>query len=265
MGKLVRATADGLGIVFEPPATEKLTKPEAEFMIALDRLTFRISSSFREQLHRSELIDKIVIVINQRIDSLSASQNYAQLLQTIQIPILSGAIKVRQAYISDMIKYSKYPLFVGLLLCLAWIILTSFITKLYAFAGALGPSLIGQVVNIVGVVGFTLIGLVFGVGLSVYVTNNKLTLENFDKIQRYELPVTTYFIYLYILTAVVLVLLYFNVLVLGVGSTTLNQVSSQPPLGLLVGLLCGGSELLIAERIIQVIRPSTPRISESPH
>jgi hypothetical protein len=252
----VRVAEDNLGIVFADAAEGKLSKQEAEFMLAVDKLTARIASSFKEPASRRELLSQIAHAINERSDALGININLRQLLDVVQIPILHKAMEIRAGYYSNIFRYAKYTFCVGGFICLLWVILTYNIGHLYSIGGPLGSPFVGTVVNITGAVGFTAVGLVIGVGLSVFAANNKLTIDSFDKIQRYDLPVISYFLYLYVLTAAVLILLYFQLLIIGIKTTTLDQVYSQPSLGLIIGLLCGFSESLIVQRLAQVIMPS---------
>ena len=258
-----RSSMDGFGVVWEHSSTSSPTKPEVEFVIAIEHLLYRISSSFVDPEQRSELIKKIVDLINERLSGIQFDQNYEQITRSVQIPVLLEAAKIRTAYLSSFLSYARlFPLIIGLVLLAIWLLLTIKEQSIYITMSPIDKNSVGNVVNIIGAAGFTLIGLIIGVALSIYSTNSHLTIDNFDNIQRYGLPITTYFGFLYALCAVVLLLLIFNVVVLGVGSVTLNPVLSEPYLGLLIGLLCGISKSLVVPMVVQIVRPSLARSSQ---
>lgn len=54
---------------------------------------------------------------------------------------------------------------------------------------------------------------------------------------------------------VLLAALWFNVFVLGVGNIVLNNVTTMPQYGFLIGLVCGLADSLIAELLVARLRP----------
>jgi hypothetical protein len=137
---------------------------------------------------------------------------------------------------------------------------------LYSYAEPLGASFVGTVVSVIGSIGFTGIGLGLGFSFNFYLINHeKITIDNFDQAQKYNWSISGDFFHLYIITAIVLILLYFKVLALGILTLNLNQIQGQPWLGLLVGILCGVSEPLIAEKLKQVFRPASSKVSVGTH
>ena len=154
----------------------------------------------------------------------------------------------------------------SVLLLVAWVWLSYKLSSLYVFAGPLGPAFISTVVSVVGSLGFTGVGLVLGFGFNYYlISNNNVTMDNFDQVQKYDGSVSGDFFRLYIITAIVLISLYFQILAIGILSLNLNQIDGKPWLGLLVGILCGVSEPLIAAKLKQVFRPSAPKASGMLH
>jgi hypothetical protein len=63
-----------------------------------------------------------------------------------------------------------------------------------------------------------------------------------------------YLLLIMVLALVVLVLVAFNVFVLGVGNVTLNDVIKIPQIGLLIGLLCSISEPLVSGMVINQVK-----------
>jgi hypothetical protein len=54
---------------------------------------------------------------------------------------------------------------------------------------------------------------------------------------------------------VLLVALWFDFVMLGIGGYLLNKVKTDPSAGLLIGLLCGVSEALVVEILLSKLNP----------
>ena len=244
--------ATGGGLSYETSGA--LSKPELEFTLELERLLLRVETSFPNPEQRKVVIDGVAKAVNSRLGNIQFDKS--KLLEVAQLPILAQSNYLKASYLNSLLKYLPFPIIAGIIICAILVLCVIKLNLLYSVAAPLEQSFVGAVVNIIGGFGFALLGLLAGATLSIFVSNRRMTIDNFDKIQRYGLSIKTYFVYLYIVTAVVLLLLWFKIVVHGIGSVTLNQVAEKPYFGLLIGLLCGISDPIIADWVIQVVKPS---------
>lgn len=115
-------------------------------------------------------------------------------------------------------------------------------------------------------VGFllALVGIALGLILSGFLRNRVISYDNFDQIYIYRMHPRRYLVLIGSLAIVMLILLAFDVFVLGVGSLQLNGIIDNASIGLVIGLLCAISEPLIAQMVIQQMKPTSQSAETKP-
>lgn len=110
--------------------------------------------------------------------------------------------------------------------------------------------------------GLAIIGGAIGLLLTGFLRSREITYEGFDDIYRYGMRPGRYLLLITILALVLLIMLEFNVFILGVGSVVLNDISSNPLFGLLIGLLCSISEPIVSKMVIDRMKPAETKGSK---
>lgn len=100
------------------------------------------------------------------------------------------------------------------------------------------------------------IGTCLGLILISFLRNREITYENFDEIYLYRLSPLRYFILIEVLALILMILVAFDMIIVGVGAVRLNDIVSNWPLGLILGLLCSISEPLVSGLVINQVRPT---------
>lgn len=102
----------------------------------------------------------------------------------------------------------------------------------------------------------TTIGVCIGLILISFLRNRKITYNNFDEIYLYRMRPWRYFILIEVLALVLIILVASDVVILGVGSISLNEIDEKWWNGLILGLLCSICEPLISKLVVNQVRPS---------
>ena len=163
MANILAEVPDGaMYIRFEISAELSPTASEVKLVAAVKRLASRVASSFTEEPRRVKVFTSVVRIINDSILSARTDDDYVQIMRSAEILILLEARKIREEYIAQFLSYARWPLVGGLALILLWLFAILQLQNIYVFLKPLGDSIVGVSVNMVGAVGFTLIGLVIG-------------------------------------------------------------------------------------------------------
>jgi hypothetical protein len=93
---------------------------------------------------------------------------------------------------------------------------------------------------------FSLLGIALGVSISSTMRLRQVSAELIGNFDPYDFSPLSRFFYVTLLAAGIFVLLHFDVVKLGVGSTLLNEFMEKPAIGLLIGLIAGVSEPVLA-------------------
>jgi hypothetical protein len=110
-------------------------------------------------------------------------------------------------------------------------------------------------INLIGSVGFTFVGIALGVCIIEFVVNLNITYDTFDRIGRYRMPFGWYLFYIAALSTTLLVILYYQLIQVGVGPLLLNDVQTDPKIGFIVGILCGIAEPHVVSLVTLVFKP----------
>lgn len=108
-----------------------------------------------------------------------------------------------------------------------------------------------------------LCGIAVGLILSGFLRNRIISYKNFDQLYVYRMLPRRYLILIGSLAIVLLILLGFDVFVVGVGNLTLNHVVDNGAIGLVVGLLCALSEPLVSAMVVRQMKPAESSGGES--
>ena len=98
-------------------------------------------------------------------------------------------------------------------------------------------------------------GDVLGVVFIGMVANRTLTFDKITTFDPYYFPTWLRFLYIAIVSGVLLIALWFKFVMLGIGGYLLNDVKTDPSAGLVIGLLCGVSEALVVELLLSRLKP----------
>jgi hypothetical protein len=80
--------------------------------------------------------------------------------------------------------------------------------------------------------------------------NRTLTFDRITTFDPYYFPPGLRFLYIAVVSCVLLIALWFKFVMLGIGGYLLNSVETEPRVGLVIGLLCGVSEALVVELLL---------------
>lgn len=111
--------------------------------------------------------------------------------------------------------------------------------------------------NLLGAALLVFAGIALGLILIGFLRNRLISYDNFDSIFRYRMPPSLYLLFISCLGLAILAIVGFNIVVLGIGNLSLNDVTANPVIGLMIGLLCSISEPLVSALVVQQLRPST--------
>ena len=70
------------------------------------------------------------------------------------------------------------------------------------------------------------------------------------------MPPSLYLLFIACLGITVLAIVAFDIVVLGVGNVSLNEVVATPTIGFIVGLLCSISEPFVSALVVRQLRPT---------
>lgn len=115
-----------------------------------------------------------------------------------------------------------------------------------------------------GAYGMALFGVILGALLMAFGRNRNITFENFTQIKIYRLGVVKYLIFLSVLAAIIMILLYHRLVQFGLGTILLNDFNEIPSYGVIIGLVCAISEPFILGLVTENLSPdSTDQGSET--
>jgi len=98
-------------------------------------------------------------------------------------------------------------------------------------------------------------GAALGILFVVFAANRVQSYDDVGRTNRYGFSPWQQFIWVAIISYVLLAALWFKLFVLGVGNVLLNDVTEHAHYGFLIGLVCGISEALVAEQLLSLLRP----------
>ena len=98
-------------------------------------------------------------------------------------------------------------------------------------------------------------GVVLGVVFTAFVFNRTFTFEKIRNFDPYYFSPSLRFLYISIISYILLAALWFKVVMLGLGGVLLNDVKDTPQISLLIELVCGISEALVVELLLSRLRP----------
>lgn len=98
-------------------------------------------------------------------------------------------------------------------------------------------------------------GAALGVVFVGFVINRTITFEKIAQFDPYYFSPPLRFLYVSVVGYVLFAALWFKLVMLGLGGYLLNDVRTEPAAGLLIGLVCGVSEALVVELLLNRLRP----------
>ncbi|AGA89652.1 hypothetical protein Thimo_0815 [Thioflavicoccus mobilis 8321] len=104
---------------------------------------------------------------------------------------------------------------------------------------------------------YSMLGIALGVSITSVIRLRQVTPELIGKFDPYDFSPSNRFFYVTLLAIGIFVLLYFDVVQIGLGSVLLNQVRDFPAMGTLVGLAAGASEPVLASIFEKGSSPTT--------
>ena len=149
--------------------------------------------------------------------------------------------------------------------CLLWLIIAALgLTYLHydniVILGASLPKIstyIGQsAFNLISAFLYCLAGISIAVSISATIRLRNITREILEKFDPYNFRPIERLTYVTILSIGIMIILYFPVVKLGLGDVLLNDYKDRPSLGILIGLLAGASEPVLARFFEQSLRPN---------
>lgn len=173
----------------------------------------------------------------------------------------------RSPLIRELLYKSTYIMIASLLAIEIWAFATGggardAATVMLAQSSASYAAVLNGVINILGILGFALLGAVAGNLFFTLVRGRNVTFGNFDRLNPYRFSVNIHLTYLVLLVLVVLLTLYFNVITIGIGDLVLNKFTESAPLAIVIGLVCALAEATLVTLIqgrVQSIAPPTTK------
>ena len=107
-------------------------------------------------------------------------------------------------------------------------------------------------------------GVVLGVVFTGFILNRTMTFEKLRHFDPYYFPPGLRFFYVSVVSYVLFAALWFNVVMLGLGGFLLNSVRETPEAGVLIGLLCGVSEVVVVDLLISRFKPVERAANQQP-
>ena len=83
--------------------------------------------------------------------------------------------------------------------------------------------------------------------------------EDFDRLSKYRFLPDMHLYYLIPVTFITLLLLYYDVIMIGVGNILLNDFVENTPLVMIIGLVCALSEAVIVDLVLQKTEPTSQK------
>ena len=176
-------------------------------------------------------------------------------LENVKETLTIKANHVRVGYVKRVASFGVVILITGLVLVLFWAY------RELAALQELTRSLMlpANIINGIGAFGFALVGLYIGTVFMTFVRNQTITFESIPQIQYHSLPLFLLFTFLSFILVLFSLLLYFNVIVVGVGSVTLNEMGSKPWLGIFTGLTTSLSESAVVGMLTSSLTANVQR------
>ncbi len=133
---------------------------------------------------------------------------------------------------------------------------------LYPASDAGAYKILGALGNPLTAFSYSLIGIALGVSITATMRLRQVRVELIGNFDPYDFAPLSRFSYVTLLAISIFVLLHFNVVQLGIGPELLNNFRTRPALGLLVGLLAGASEPLLASIFEERAKPDASKTTE---
>jgi hypothetical protein len=239
-------------IVFESPQ-DSLSEEALVLKRTIMTAAARIRNTILEADRRSKLLKDLTAIA---VDGLAGNdpqpREALDQLEGFKIDVLNAAKHVRDDYIRSLYIYGLAWIVTGGAVIIVW-------GLVFSRLGSLTP--IGWTEDAIPYIGRLAAGFaccLIGIGIGVIavesIRNRDIGFDNFDVIYRYGFSPLRHLLFVTTIGLVFLILLVFNVFQIGVGGLLLNEVSTNPPLGIIVGLVCSISEPSVS-RIISTLEP----------
>jgi hypothetical protein len=98
-------------------------------------------------------------------------------------------------------------------------------------------------------------GVVLGVVFTALVLNRTLTYEKIRTFDPYYFSPGLRFFYISVISYILFAALWFKVVMLGLGGILLNDVTDNPSIAVLIGLVCGVSEVVVVDLLVSRFKP----------
>lgn len=231
-----------------------LSQAALDLKVAIDAAARRIAFAFPNNDDRQLLFEQLVRLASRWL--IKEKENHEEGMREFdgfKSLVVDKAIALRTAYFKKVLMKVLIALLSGLILIGLWISLIQNLEAIYAQSVFSELDTLATV-NALGSAGFTFVGIALGVSLAEFLANLNLSYENFDRISRYQMPFGWYVVYVITLAAVLLVVLYLDIIRVGVRDILLNDLASNPKLGVIAGLLCGLSEPHVASLLTGALK-----------
>jgi hypothetical protein len=254
--RLINLAADGgragADIYFERTDNPPPTDPELERLRRDYEVTMRV-------LRRSDVPDnEYTTLVSELVRGAEVGlrgphyslQSGRDQLNNVQNELLGRARSNRDAYLWRLF-------FIGGILAIAALALAGvlyFVVPQYlkdADIAAAYKSALAWIVPLCLLLPGDVLGVVF-IGM---VANRTLTFDRITTFDPYYFPPGLRFLYIAVVSCVLLIALWFKFVMLGIGGYLLNSVETEPRAGLVIGLLCGVSEALVVELLLSRLKP----------
>ncbi|HSD92282.1 MAG TPA: hypothetical protein VLB11_04580 [Methyloceanibacter sp.] len=254
--------------MFDEATRSEIDEPSSIFHKECELAALRVSDTITDPQTRREILDSLLAAATLGLGGPSPNLNEGkQYFEFFKAHVVRVAEDRRSPLIRELLYKSTYIMIASLLAIEIWAFATGggardAATVMLAQSSASYAAVLNGVINILGILGFALLGAVAGNLFFTLVRGRNVTFDNFDRLNPYRFSVNIHLTYLVLLVLVVLLTLYFNVITIGIGDLVLNKFTESAPLAIVIGLVCALAEATLVTLIqgrVQSIAPPTTK------
>lgn len=242
-------------VVFKRTA-QPLTDDVLELAEKIRSALSRIRSIKLDQEERQNLLEQLRELAKTGLggDNPQPAEG-AQLFEGFKRDVEQVGARVREKYLSTLYQIGVAWLVAGVVLGGALWFFSGDIRGWLISDAQASQNLNAQVIENTSTLLVAFLLSLFGVGIGWIVAesirNRNITYDNFDVIYRYKFSPIRHCLFITFICAALQILLFFDVFQIGVGSLLLNDVKTNPSIGIIIGFVCAVAEPVVSSLIEQ--------------
>ena len=226
-----------------------------QLRLRLDQYAARIARAFPVGQVKLSLFSSLRVAGTTGLTGRSPDpEEGLQLVTALEQAIVRAAVDVRSRFILEMTTRAFIGASLGVLIAVAWLIAIKHLPSLYTVFPLERSSAI-KLVNLLGAIGFGLLGTSLGAVFISFLKNRNLSFDNFDQIRQYQFPPAFFVAHVFAI-CLVLILLATAGLKLGMGELLITDILQHPYYAVFLGLISAISEPLATSLIEREVVPT---------